>query len=291
MQGTSTSGQPLLTPVLVRMLEGRVGSTLMMELLGSSAAVAFERVYPYEHSYLTYFVRLLKQAASHTGAPWTMDDLRHSDLITAGPFPFRPRSLHVKEFSAQSLMAMWRIASQSFRDAAPDPLTHYAEKFWGTVSPVIEAHLSPIVIDLVRDPRDIVVSIRAFNAQRSVEMFGRSSASDDVAHLHQVVVGMGFRLREMDEPLPVSRRLLRYEDLVTDVAGSASSLSSFLEVDLDPRAALSRRAEVARHKTSVSAADSVGRWRSELSPTDTEFIERRLGSHMTRLGYPLSSNR
>ena len=48
----------LLTPVLVRMLEGRVGSTAMMELLASSPEVALDRTYPFHNSYLTYFVHL-----------------------------------------------------------------------------------------------------------------------------------------------------------------------------------------------------------------------------------------
>src|ERR1700722_19802160 len=122
MHETPVSGQVPLTPVLVRMLEGRVGSTLTMELLGSSPAVGFERVYPYEHSYLTYFVRLLKQAASNTGAPWTMNDLLYGEEPTAGPFPFRPRSLDMDAFVTESLAALWRVCSQSLRDSTTTPL-------------------------------------------------------------------------------------------------------------------------------------------------------------------------
>jgi Sulfotransferase domain len=289
MRAAAAKINPVLPPVLVRMLEGRVGSTAMMELLGSSPDIAFERVYPYEHSYLTYLVRLLRQATVRTKARWTMNDLLYGDLSTAGPFPFLPNALDLSSFSCNGLSALWEIVSDSIQDAAAQPPKLYAEKYWGQVVPVIEAGLCPMVIDLVRDPRDMVVSIRAFNEQRSLEMFGRSNAPDDTSHLQRMTIAMGFRLNEMAKALPVPRMTVRYEDLIADTPDVACRLSSFLGVQLDPRATRSRRAEVKRHVTSSSPAASVGRWQSELCPSDVALIERRLSKHMVKFGYELST--
>jgi hypothetical protein len=271
------------------MLEGRVGSTLMMELLGSSPAIAFDRSYPFENSYLTYLVRLLRQAASNTGEYWTVDDLLYSDEATAGPLPFRPTTLDLGSFTTRSLAALWQVLSDSLRDSSPNQLDLYAEKYWGSVAPVLDAGITPIIIDLVRDPRDVLVSIRAFNAQRGGVLFGRSRTADDVEHMHHIVVGMAFRLHELTEPLPVARQLIRYEDLVHDMDGCVATLSSLLNVELDPQSALSYSGNMAHHATSPSAEDSVGRWRNELDPSDIAFIERKLGAHMEKLGYTLST--
>jgi hypothetical protein len=218
-----------------------------------------------------------------------MNDMRYGEGATAGPLPFRPISLDLGNFATQGLAALWRVFCQSIRDTTTEQVVLYAEKYWGSVTPVIEAGLSPIVIDLVRDPRDVVVSIREFNARQGQRLFGRPGVADDGAHLRHVVGGMGFRLREMDEQLPVIRKLVRYEDMVADTAGQAALLSSLLTVDLDPYSTLLDRAQVAQHMTSPSAEYSVGRWRTELSPHDIAFIERRLGSHMIKFGYDLSS--
>ena len=45
-----------LTPILVAG-SGRSGTTMLMALLGTDPRVAFDRVYPFENRYLTYFAK------------------------------------------------------------------------------------------------------------------------------------------------------------------------------------------------------------------------------------------
>ena len=53
-----TRRRPLLTPLVVNLVEGRSGSTLLMRSL-DHPEIAFDRAYPYEFRYLTYLAHLL----------------------------------------------------------------------------------------------------------------------------------------------------------------------------------------------------------------------------------------
>ena len=68
---------------------------------------------------------------------------------------------------------------------------------------------------------------------------------------------------------------IRYEDLVTDPAGVASSLAAHLDVRAEPLAAALERAH----------ASSVGRYRTELSAEQLEDVEEEAGALLRELGY------
>jgi hypothetical protein len=284
---TSPAPPGPLTPVLIRMMEGRVGSTLLMQLLGTSPEVAFDRTYPFENSYLTYFVKLMGQTASPAPDGWTMEQLLYGDARLAG-FPFTTESIDRAAFAGHGLAALWQAFTQSVAEAAEaegGPRLLYAEKYWGDVTPVLSAGLAPVVIDMVRDPRDTVASIRAFNAKRGREGFGRAQAPDDQSHLRRLVMGMNLRLSEFETPLPVPHLLVRYEDLSTDLPGQAARLSSLLGTELSADLVTANRPAMAHHTTSPSVAASIGRWTTDLEPDEAAFIERRMRAHMERLGY------
>ncbi|MDA8315412.1 MAG: hypothetical protein M0010_09610 [Actinomycetota bacterium] len=275
----------LLTPVLVRMLEGRVGSTLLMQLLGTSPLIAFDRVYPYENSYLSYLVRLCGLLDPGKTITSTMSDVVYGAPGHLCALPFPPQLADGESLARGALGGVWRAVTHLAQRHEPTP-RYYAEKFWGSVMPVVEAGLRPIVIDLVRDPRDLIASVRAFNTKTGVARFGRSQVQDDDAHLRRLVAGIRMRIAEMDQDLQVPRMTLRYEDLVQDVVGVALRVSELLEVAVDP-ARLPDFSDMTHHTTSPTAAASIGRWRTELSATEVETIERRLGPAMSRFGYAL----
>ena len=281
--------QARFRPILVRLLEGRVGSTLVMQLLGTSADVQFDRVYPFENSYLTYFTRLVGRISAARAPDATMVEFLYGDATRVGPLPFAPEHLSRDALARDSLRGVWHAFSNGVRATTGGGVSWYAEKYWGDVSPVIAAGLDPVVIDLVRDPRDIVASIRAFNAKTGRELFGRARARDDRAHLRRMVAGMSFRLQEFAAPLPVGHLVIRYEDLVSDLPGQASRLEDALGVRLDVAALTPGGDEMDRHMTSPSPESSVGRWTRDLPSEDVEAIERALGDAMTALGYFLSS--
>jgi len=282
---TSDSEEAELTPVLVRLLEGRVGSTVMMQLLGTSPAIAFDRVYAFQNSYLTYFVRLISQMERQEVAGPQIAEWVYGSDLPVGPLPFKPELVGASDLARASLRAVWSAFSRSVQARATSPVSWYAEKYWGRLAPVLEAGLTPVVIDMVRDPRDVVASIRAFNAKLDMKLFGRAQAADDDEHLRRLTMNMVLRLHEMEAPLPVPRLLVRYEDLVSDLRGQASDVSALLGVELDPQAVTAAQSSMSRHITAPSVATSVGRWRADLSQDEVATIERRLGKQMTRLGY------
>jgi hypothetical protein len=277
-------GDQGLRPVVLRLLEGRVGSTLVMQLLGTSSEVAFDRVYPFENSYLTYLTRLTGQIGAPRDGAMDMADLVYGDPSRVGRLPFEPESLDRVALARASLAATWAALSETIVAGLPGARL-YAEKFWGDLAPVIEAGLDPVVIDIVRDPRDVVVSVRAFNDRTGVERFGRAAARDDGQHLRRLVTGMRLRLAEFARPQAGEHLLLRYEDLVADLPGVADRLGGVLGVRLAADQVIAARAGMSRHMTAASPAASVGRWRSELDAGEVALVERALGPRMAELGY------
>lgn len=276
-----------LTPIVVRMLEGRVGSTLLMHLLGTSDDIVFDRTYPYENSYLTYLLRLADIIASEAATSLTLEEIvLYGPADEIGPIPFTPVMVDRADLSRRSLAALWAAFTEaSATDGGP---RYYAEKFWGDVGSLLAAGLSPMVINVVRDPRDVIASIRAFNLKTGEPRFGRRTSQDDEQHFEGLVAGMGFRFRELSSPVQAPHVTVRYEDLVADPAGTASELSTFLGVELRP-SRLGTGDFGDRHMTSESVAASVGRWRRDLSQREIEYIERRLGSSMKLYGYASST--
>ena len=275
----------LLTPVLVRMLEGRVGSTAMMQLLASSPEVALDRAYPFHNSYLTYFVHLTGLVSGQQPTDQGIVELVYQGDRRLGPLPFQAGIVDAQEMASRSLSAIWATFSQQVLERSDTTERFYAEKYWGSLEPLLAAGLRPIVIELVRDPRDVIPSIRAYNHRYSDRFFGRPLASDDFHHLKHLVVGMALRFNEFKATLPVPTLKVRYEDFVTDPEAYASKLEDLLGTTLDPGALVADKAVLDQHMTSATVRQSIGRWQGDLSPEEVSFIETRLGANMREFGY------
>ncbi len=273
-----------LTPILVRMLEGRVGSTAMLQLLGTSSAVAFDRVYPFQNGYLTYFVRLTNQISRQNPTGQELVEFIYRSDVNIEPLPFQAGVIDPVDMARRSLSAIWQEFSSSVIERSAG-VRYYAEKYWGGIDRVIDAGIHPIIIDLVRDPRDIIASMRSFNERHSNRLFGRPLADDDWQHLQKTVLGMAQRFNEFALPVPVPRLRVRYEDFVTDMASQAAKIGALLDVDLNVGAVTADSPVLERHMTAESVEASIGRWRDELAPSEVSFIERRLGASMRELGY------
>src|SRR5437773_2083190 len=79
---------PSLKPLLV-LFSGRSGSTLLMQLLGTSQQIVFDRVYPFEVRYLTYLLRwaqMLEQEYEEQ-EKWNEVENMFAPLQVLGPFP------------------------------------------------------------------------------------------------------------------------------------------------------------------------------------------------------------
>ncbi len=254
-----------LPVIALRLMNGRVGSTLLMQLLATSANVVFDRTYPFgEYRYLSYCVRL----GSVIGRE---HDPTH-DRVTpffferdgAGPIPWSPTSLDRASFGLRSIDALWAACGDSLRARNPRA-TWYAEKIAFDLTDLDASNIEYRTIDLVRDPRDCLASIRAFTAATGVDGLDGAANLGDDEYVERFVAATRARLEEIAGPRD-DRIVMRYEDFATDLAATASHLGHWLDEPFDAAAVEARRADLAHHRTTESVAASIGRWRRDLSP-------------------------
>jgi hypothetical protein len=277
-----------LTPLLLNLIEGRSGSTLLMRNL-DHPSIAFDRAYPYEHRYLTYLAHLLFPSGEpFDPAGWTQMDLLTGPGDRFGPLPFDPQSLDRRELRVRLVRHAWAALSEALEAGAGRPLTYYAEKALGHSLPLLaEAGIAGTVVNLVRDPRDVVASIRAMDRKRGFYGFGRTEEMTEADYLVFVLGRMRANLATMVDVDPLHRStVVRYEDLVLDRAGTLARLGEFLDLRLTMGPVEDLHGVPAEvHATASDPASSVGRWRNELAAEEAAAVEEALGSEMERFGY------
>lgn len=278
---------------------------MTMALLASSPQVALGRVHPYEHRYLAWFIEwaaLVDRPEWNTGS-WDLMSLAllggespGDGLI--GPPPWWPRPLleDVKggaSLGPRLLRSAWREFSlravERTRNALGAPRAHVrycAEKA------IDIAHLrerSPVPVRgiiLHRDPRDVWLSVQAFDRARGFYGFGRTPDESEERWFERFL-GMHTRrlnaaLEERDRP---SSLLLAYEQLVTEPGVAAERLGAWLGVELDPLAPRRDLELHLDHSTSVTPGESIGRWRRELEPSRQARFLELMGPQLRELGY------
>ncbi len=257
----------MLPIVGLRPLSGRTGTTLLMNLLGTSPLIAFDRRYPAEYRIGSYLTRMADAMTEpfDEGRHRGVTDFFFGERPSWGPMPFASDALDVGAWRPSLLRAMWSSASDALVAVRPAS-RWYAEKLAVDDSPLRAAGVEVLRLDIVRDPRDVLASRRAFLAG------GTEGWSRDA---EVVADELAARLDELDAD-PAELRL-RYEDLAGDLTGTAKVLSERLGVDLHPSAV----DRPANHVTTASVAESIGRWRRDLTDADAAA----LASVVDRLGY------
>lgn len=279
-----------LIPLIVSPMEGRTGSTLLMKLLGTSDAIGFDREYPYENRYLAYLTRMVE----HLGEPpasvagWDVGQLLEGPRNLIGPLPFKPGLLDASHLQQSATFHLWQAFSESVHATRGGRLTrYYAEKGWGSSLSLLEsAGISCDVINLVRDPRDVVASVRAFDNRRGYFGFGRVDGQSDEDYLRWLLQTMKRNLADMSaRPAGPRTLLVRYEDLVSELGNVATRLGGWLGVDLSAERALRGSRDYRHHATTTTPTASIGRWRSDLSTDEVGQIQDALHDEMVHFGY------
>ena len=250
-----------------------------------------DRRYPHgEYRYLSYCVR----AASFLTAPWRPDvdpgvtELFFGEEGRFGPLPFDPESLDRADLERRVRSQLWTAFGASM--LADQPAARwYAEKLAVPAALVVDAGIPLRLMDVVRDPRDVLVSIRAFTAATGVDGFGRRPGEPEADYLPRFVAAFADHLDEMaGTSSSIDRVTLRYETFVRDPDGTAAQLGDWLGVTLDPTVFARSRSEIAHHLTTDSVDQSIGRWRRELPASEADLIWDALGSRLEPLGYARS---
>jgi hypothetical protein len=293
----SEAGSAGLAPVLVTGL-ARSGTTLLMRRLAGFPQICLAELAPFEVRLLSYY------ATAHRilTAPGDFDASTHPDRLEGDGFfvgfnPFHSEHYQPAFQEARQHRELFRgFAAARVRDAFRDTIREYyarlsadqgkpavryfAEKgnnldegtrrFTRLVFPETRE------VVLFRDPRDQLCSYRSWFHLSHEAAF--AMISDGCASL--------LRIREQRA---ASVLFLRYEDLVADPAGSLATLAGFLGLPAPGGAdAAAERAMFGDHGTSASPADSVGRWRTELTAEEIDQCDRAWSGTLEALGYPLS---
>ena len=146
-------------------------------------------------------------------------------------------------------------------------------------------------IFLVRDFRDLVTSILAFDAKRGFFGFGRRPEDQDADYVRR------FRLSTMNLCHAWRHRadrahLLRYEDLVRNPEESLRRVLEYLGLDASPSLVcgildrIDQESEILiDHRTSSSALASIGRWRRDLPAAIQDVCHEVLADALREFGY------
>jgi Sulfotransferase family len=284
--------------VLLRLGWGRVGSTFLMQLLATSPEVSFDRIYPFENmclASLLHYLAPLARPVEASQAEWIDDPdtlwwaapESFGFRISGAPLGYGGLGVDRAALHLEAVRAVWQAYSNVAPWPADTPPRFYAEKYGGGAEVLAAAGIAHRMIDMVRDPRDVWCSVLAFDSKRGYYGFGRHEGQSEQEYMSTFLGAMKRRLDAMAATDPaVPRMVVRYEDLISELANVAWRVGQWLGVELNPEAALLASQEYSHHRTTDRGNDSLDRWRQELSPEDNDRIVAELGDHLDRYGYP-----
>jgi hypothetical protein len=184
--------------------------------------------------------------------------------------------------------------------ANPDSPLFFTEKFVPSPLQEVAWELYPRAKEvlLVRDFRDMAASILAFDKKRGYAGFGRQEGASDESYIRM----LGPAARDLTDAWRHRKdraHLVRYEDLVFRPREVLTDLLDYLELDSSKTAVdelivvapgawggPGADANTRRHRTSSSAAASVGRWRHDLNESLHAACHETFRNLLGELGYP-----
>lgn len=299
--GAPAASSPLLLTTL-----GRTGSTWVVHLLHRHPEVRAYRPFGYEVRTVEYWMEVLR----HLGRPSSALQVLTADFATPRwwlgekpPAPLRDGSdlgilAWLQGESVERLAGFCRDQVAGFyRALVPDaaPPRFILEKSLGTrfVNRLaLELWPAAREVFLVRDFRDMLASMLAFNRKKGQAGFGRHRATSDADFVDQLQ-GDVTRLQRQWETRRDRALLLRYEDLTREPEPTLAGLLAALDLDNGPDAAtLLAEAEAAvparaqdQHRTLPDARASIGRWQRDLPPDLREEANEAFAEALGAFGY------
>lgn len=304
--------EPRLQPLMVTSL-GRTGTTWLMRLLAEHPAIVAYRQYPYEvraGKYWMHMLRVLAEPADHAKAVANPSSF-HVDKTMVGANPFfspgfteQPRLdavmgrayvEHLAAFCQQSIDDWYGCVADL--QGQPDA-TFFAEKHvpHDVVPLMWELYGGAREVFLVRDFRDVVASILAFNAKRGFASFGRNLAEKEEEHIDQLQRG-ATRLLDNWRLRADRAHLVRYEDLIAAPTEALRPLLAYVGLDASNATiegmiarASEESTQLTQHRTSSSPQSSVGRWRRDFSPDLQRLARTAFDDLLVDFGYALDAD-
>jgi hypothetical protein len=300
-----TSFEPQRQPILITTF-GRTGSMLLMRLLSSHPEVLSYKPHRFEQRIVSYWIDALLTLSNPVSflrgvAPQAGVEDSMWWVGTEAPMPWPLRDEPVQEWLGGEAVEALATVSQQRIDALYDQIAaatggggerFFAEKSNLRVSSVAtELYPRGRELFLVRDFRDMLCSVFAFNAKRGVTGFGRAQADSDMDYVERLG-GWAASMARAWERRRDRAHVVRYEDLVLEPERALAAVLEHVGIDSGAEtieAMLDRLREdvpeLREHPTSESAQSSVGRWRTDLGPELTAACEQAFGPALELFGY------
>ncbi len=302
-----TAFEPAIDPLMVTTL-GRTGSTILMKVLATHPEIVAYRPFEHEPRVVSYWLGVLNALTDPVSYRRQINPTGSIDgswwLGNQPPLPRRlrdPRLTHwldvdavgeVATFCQSRIEAVYREAAAA---AGIDSPRYFAEKVRPDRVPGLTGELYPGAreIILVRDFRDMVASMFAYNAKRGREGFRRDLFEDDATYVLEQVKGSVAAVAAAWGARRESAHLIRYEDLVLDPQNTIEALLRYLGLELGGHAEAMTAALFARdpetegHRTTPDPRASIGRWKDDLSAGARRTCEAALASELETFGYAL----
>jgi hypothetical protein len=290
-----------LTPLAITTL-GRTGSTLLMTLLSQHPAIAAYKPTAYDSRPFAYHLSAATRLSSPRSRMAQLDDWwLGGGAVTAADLRALegPVSELVIGSQIDALLQSSAIQAATFaRDLAAAEgkadVRYAAEKTGPTFVPRLMHELCPATreIFLVRDFRDVITSILAFNSMRGFDAFGREEVGSDEAFVERLAVDVR-RLAAAWAERRDRGLVVRYEDLASRPEEVLASVFAYLQLDASGeligaiidrgQALLDRTGQ--RHRTSAGVSASTGRWRNDLSASMQEACTAAFADALLEFGY------
>jgi hypothetical protein len=304
--------EPRLQPLVVTTL-GRSGSTALTRLLAAHPQIVVGEAFQYGARVASYWMSVFRELAEPNsyvrqlagGMKRPLNErgwwlASPEDRLLPIPDDYVREQLGRQNVEALAAFAQGRIEAvyeRITKERGRAGAVYFAERFQPNVLPSLMRELYPEAreILLVRDFRDVLCSMLAFDAKRGTADFGRAKAASDADYVRTQFRKSVMSLAHSWERRSQGAHLLRYEDLVLDPRATISALADYLELDSSPAAVdpmvetIVETTEITdRHKTTASLEESVERWRRDLSPELQRLSQEAYGPALEAFGYPVA---
>lgn len=302
-----TGFEPALQPLMLTTM-GRAGTTWTMRLLSEHPQIVVHRWHPYELRAARYWWHMLK-VLGEPKDPYRSGqaDFFQTNRSFVGHNPFYPEPLNVtpgmrewfgREYVEELGAFCQRQAETCYRrigaaQGQNDPV-FFAEKHRADALPWLVWELYPRAKELflVRDFRDVVSSMLAFNIKHGRRVFGPAHVETDEEFARFL---RNSTVRQLARSWPKRRdraHLIRYEELIGRPAETLRGMLAYLELADDGATvdgmlarASAENPEMRRHLTSRDVSTSIGRWRQSLSPSVQAVVNDVYADVLEEFGY------
>jgi sulfotransferase family protein len=320
-RAVETGFEPGLRPLIATSL-GRSGSTWLMKMLRMHPEIVVCGEHPYEDTYAMYWLHMLRVLSGPTNRIQSTAHAFEENMWWIGHNPFsagltdpnlrdwfgRTYVERLATFCQSTIEDWYRTvawrqseAGETGSGAAP---AYFAEKLGPYPvhqNLVWEIYPNAKQLFLVRDFRDMMCSVIAFDKARGFAGFGRREEWSDEDYI-RTMRQPALALYEGWQATRDRAHLIRYEDLVRrpsetlagaleylDVCGAETTIDAMIAggtgKEDGPRPA---PAGTRIHRTSEDALASVGRWRNDLDPSLLACCHEAFGDVLEEFGYTSS---